>query len=204
MRKLSMLVVPGLVAMTLAAAPVLSSAYAAGSDEPSSPPKSDSSSKKGKKKSSSISDPKFLAAYRTAYTTIYDNHDYTGAIGQLKSLERDDVADVANLIGYSYRKIGDYQSSQDLLRAGAQGRSEPRPHLAVLRPLAARAGQPRAGAVSPEQDRLARRHRQLRISLARRRARQADRRDARLLRQRIFERHERAQPLGLCPFCFLG
>ena len=112
MRKLSMLVVPGLVAMSLAAAPVLSSAYAAGSDEPSSPPKSDSSSKKGKKKSSSVSDPKFLAAYRTAYTTIYDNHDYTGAIDQLKSLKRDDVADVANLIGYSYRKLGDYRSSK--------------------------------------------------------------------------------------------
>lgn len=112
MRKLSMLVVPGLVAMTLAAAPVLSSAYAAGSDEPSSPPKSDSSSKKGKKKSSSVSDPKFLAAYRTAYVAIYDNHDYTGAIDQLKSLKRDDVADVANLIGYSYRKLGDYQSSK--------------------------------------------------------------------------------------------
>ncbi|MBR0708444.1 tetratricopeptide repeat protein [Bradyrhizobium liaoningense] len=112
MRKLSMLVLPGLVAMTLAAAPVLSSAYAAGSDEPSSPPKSDSSSKKGKKKSSSVSDPKFLAAYRTAYTAIYDNRDYTSAIGQLKSLKRDDVADVANLIGYSYRKLGDYQSSK--------------------------------------------------------------------------------------------
>lgn len=113
MRRLSMLVVPGLVAMSLAAAPVLSSAYAAGGDEPSSPPKSDTSTKKGKKKkSSSVSDPKFLAAYRTAYTTIYDNHDYAGAIDQLKSLGRDDVADVANLIGYSYRKLGDYQSSK--------------------------------------------------------------------------------------------
>lgn len=113
MRRLSMLVVPGLVAMSLAAAPVLSSAYAAGGDEPSPPPKSDTSTKKGKKKkSSSVSDPKFLAAYRTAYTTIYDNHDYAGAIDQLKSLGRDDVADVANLIGYSYRKLGDYQSSK--------------------------------------------------------------------------------------------
>ncbi|QQO22721.1 tetratricopeptide repeat protein [Bradyrhizobium diazoefficiens] len=113
MRRLSMLVVPGLVAMSLAAAPVLSSAYAAGGDEPSSPPKSDTSTKKGKKKkSSSVSDPKFLAAYRTAYTTIYDNHDYAGAINQLKSLGRDDVADVANLIGYSYRKLGDYPSSK--------------------------------------------------------------------------------------------
>ncbi|OAF20120.1 MULTISPECIES: tetratricopeptide repeat protein [Bradyrhizobium] len=112
MRRLSMLLVPGLVSMTLAAGPVLTSAYAAGSDDPSPPPKSDSSSKKSKKKSSSISDPKFLAAYRTAYTTIYDRHDYTGAIDQLKSLKRQDVADVANLIGYSYRKLGDYQQSK--------------------------------------------------------------------------------------------
>lgn len=111
MRKLSMLLVPGLVSMALAAGPVLTSAYAAGSDEPT-PPKSDTSTKKSKKKSSSVSDPKFLAAYRTAYTTIYDGHDYTGAIDQLKSLKRDDVADVANLIGYSYRKLGDYQSSK--------------------------------------------------------------------------------------------
>ncbi|MDD1534661.1 MULTISPECIES: tetratricopeptide repeat protein [unclassified Bradyrhizobium] len=112
MRRLSMLVMPGLVAMSLAAAPVLSSAYAAGGDSPSPPPSSDSSTKKGKKKSSSVNDPKLLAAYRIAYTAIYDNHDYTGAIGQLKSLKRDDVADVANLIGYSYRKLGDYQSSK--------------------------------------------------------------------------------------------
>ena len=113
MRKLSMLLVPGLVSMALAAGPVLTSAYAAGSDEPS-PPKSDSGStkKEKKKKSSSVSDPKFLAAYRTAYTTIYDKHDYTDAISQLKQLKRDDVADVANLIGYSYRKLSDYQSSK--------------------------------------------------------------------------------------------
>ena len=203
MRKLSTLLVPGLVAMTLAAGPALTSAYAAGGDTPSSPPSSDTSTKKGKKKSSSVSDPKFLAAYRTAYTTIYDNHDYTGAIGQLKSLKRDDVADVANLIGYSYRKLGDYQVVEDLLRAGAEGRSEPRPHLAVLRPLAARAGQPRAGAVSPEQARLARRHRQLRISLARRRARQADRARRSFTKTlRIFERSERAQPQGCARFAF--
>ena len=111
MRKLSMLLVPGLVSVALAAAPVLTSAYAAGSDDPSPPPKSDTSSKK-KKKSSSVSDPKFLAAYRAAYTTIYDRHDYASAIDQLKALKRDDVADVANLIGYSYRKLGDYRQSQ--------------------------------------------------------------------------------------------
>lgn len=111
MRRLAMLLVPGVVAMALAAAPVLTSAYAAGSDEPSPPPKSDTSTKK-KKKTSSVSDPRFLAAYRAAYTTIYDRHDYTSAIDQLKALHRDDVADVVNLIGYSYRKLGDYKLSQ--------------------------------------------------------------------------------------------
>ncbi len=34
------------------------------------------------------------------------------AIGQLKALGRDDVADVANLIGYSYRKLKDYDQSK--------------------------------------------------------------------------------------------
>ncbi len=110
MRKLSMLLIPGVVTLALAAGPALTSAYANGSDDPS-PPKSDTSGKK-KKKTSSISDPKFLAAYRTAYTTIYDRHDYADAITQLKALARNDVADVANLIGYSYRKLGDYKQSQ--------------------------------------------------------------------------------------------
>jgi tetratricopeptide (TPR) repeat protein len=110
MRKFSMLLIPGVVTLALAAGPVLTNAYANGSDAPS-PPKSDTSAKK-KKKSSSVSDPKFLAAYRAAYTTIYDHHDYTDAIAQLKALERNDVADVANLIGYSYRKLGDYKQSQ--------------------------------------------------------------------------------------------
>ena len=110
MRKLSMFLIPGTVALALVAGPVLTSAYANGSDDPS-PPKSDTSGKK-KKKSSSVSDPKFLAAYRTAYTTIYDRHDYSSAIEQLKALDREDVADVANLIGYSYRKLGDYKLAQ--------------------------------------------------------------------------------------------
>ncbi|MGA7810558.1 tetratricopeptide repeat protein [Bradyrhizobium sp.] len=87
-------------------------AYASGSDTPSAPSSSSTKEKKKGDKSSSIEDPKFLAAYRTAYTTIYDRADYTSAIDQLKALGRDDVADVANLIGYSYRKLGNYQLSQ--------------------------------------------------------------------------------------------
>jgi len=110
MSKFAKLLMPAVISMTLVAVPTLQSAYANGGDTPS-PPKSDSSGKK-KKKSSSVSDPRFLAAYRTAYATIYDHHDYANAIQQLKALDRDDVADVANLIGYSYRKLGDYKLSQ--------------------------------------------------------------------------------------------
>ena len=56
--------------------------------------------------------PRSRAGYRAAYATIYDRHDYAAAIEQLKALGRDDSAAVANLIGYSYRKLGDYKVSQ--------------------------------------------------------------------------------------------
>src|SRR6516164_2231067 len=62
--------------MAVTAAPLFTKAYAAGSDTPSPPPASDTKEKKKGNKSSSIEDPKFLAGYRTAYTTIYDRHDY--------------------------------------------------------------------------------------------------------------------------------
>src|SRR5450755_2570674 len=105
-----------MLSTALVSGPVLK-AYAAGGDTPSAPPASDTKAsdtkhKKKGDKSSSIEDPKFLAGYRTAYTTIYDRHDYASAIEQLKALGQDDRADVANLIGYSYRKLGDYKLSQ--------------------------------------------------------------------------------------------
>ncbi|HEY0220318.1 MAG TPA: tetratricopeptide repeat protein [Afipia sp.] len=97
---------------------VANGAYAAGSDTPSPPKDTKSDSKappKDSKKNdtrSSVDDPQFLTDYRAAYTTIYDRHDYAAAIVQLKALGRDDVADVANLIGYSYRKLKDYDQSK--------------------------------------------------------------------------------------------
>ena len=63
-------------------------------------------------KQSSIDDPSFAQGYRAAYATIYDRKDYAAAIEQLKSLGHDDHPNVANLIGYSYRKLGDYKLSQ--------------------------------------------------------------------------------------------
>jgi tetratricopeptide (TPR) repeat protein len=95
--------------MALIAVPLLTPAHAAGGGNPS-PPASDSNKKK--KKSSSIEDSRFVEGYRAAYATIYDRNDYASAIGQLKALGQDDRADVANLIGYSYRKLGDYKVSQ--------------------------------------------------------------------------------------------
>ncbi|NVN88704.1 MAG: tetratricopeptide repeat protein [Rhodopseudomonas sp.] len=100
--------------VAVVAAPMLSPAKAAGGESPT-PPASDDKSTKDKKtpkKSSGLEDPAFLAGYRNAYATIYDRGDYAGAIAQLKALGADDRADVANLIGYSYRKLGDYKVSQ--------------------------------------------------------------------------------------------
>jgi tetratricopeptide (TPR) repeat protein len=99
-----------LFSMALIAVPLLTSAHASGGDNPA-PPASDSKKEK-KDKSSSIDGDRFVAGYRAAYATIYDRNDYATAIGQLKALGQDERADVANLIGYSYRKLGDYKVSQ--------------------------------------------------------------------------------------------
>ena len=98
-----------MLSLTLVAAPVVTVVYAAPDNDPPPP--------KDKKKKSSEARPStqqtaFASGYRAAYATIYDRHDYASAIEQLKALGRDDNAAVANLIGYSYRKLGDYKVSQ--------------------------------------------------------------------------------------------
>jgi tetratricopeptide (TPR) repeat protein len=75
-------------------------------------PRSSHRGKKAPDKQSLFDDPAFAKGYRDAYATIYDRHDYTGAIEQLRALGHDDFANVANLIGYSYRKLGDYRASK--------------------------------------------------------------------------------------------
>ena len=101
----------------LVAVPLVTPAKAAGGGGggPSPPAEGSKEVKKAKKKNGKVSfidDPSFIEGYRTAYATIYDRNDYASAIGQLKALGHDDRADVANLIGYSYRKLGDYKVSQ--------------------------------------------------------------------------------------------
>ena len=97
--------------LAFVSAPVITSVYAAPDNDAPAP----SPAKKGKKKSEAAPGKdyaKFAEGYRAAYTTIYDRHDYAGAIDQLKALGHDDTAAVANLLGYSYRKLGDYKLAQ--------------------------------------------------------------------------------------------
>jgi Tetratricopeptide repeat len=118
-------VILGMFVVALIVAPPVIPAFAAGGADPpaTEPPppaksapmgshKSKSKSKKKGSKQSSNARALFVQGYRTAYETIYDRHDYATAIRQLKALDHDDLADVANLIGYSYRKLGDYRLSQ--------------------------------------------------------------------------------------------
>ena len=112
------------LAVPFAASPPGSALAAGGGGDPPSaaPPPPDTRSapagrttqkpKKKPNKQSSVEDPAFASGYRAAYATIYDRNDYAAAIDQLKALGHDDHANVANLIGYSYRKLGDYRLSQ--------------------------------------------------------------------------------------------
>jgi len=79
---------------------------------PQPPAKRTTQKNKKKDKESNLSDPAFANGYRAAYATIYDRNEYAEAIDQLKALGHDDHPNVANLIGYSYRKLGDYKLSQ--------------------------------------------------------------------------------------------
>jgi tetratricopeptide (TPR) repeat protein len=102
-----------ILSLALAAAPVFTAVYAAPDNDPPTPPPPT----KGKKAKKSevrpgVEETAFAKNYRAAYATIYERNDYTAAIEQLKALGHDDVAAVANLIGYSYRKLGDYKVSQ--------------------------------------------------------------------------------------------
>src|SRR4030081_266849 len=98
--------------MALVAAPVITTVYAAPDNDAPPPSSTKSKKKKTSEVSPSIEDAAFAKGYRAAYATIYDRNDYASAIEQLKALGHDDIAAVANLIGYSYRKLGDYKVSQ--------------------------------------------------------------------------------------------
>jgi len=89
--------------------------YAMGTDNP--PPPTDDGKKK-KKKNNAIerqqqqqADAKFLRDYRAAREMILAGN-YEGGIKAMHALGHDEHPDVANYIGYAYRKLGDYKDSQ--------------------------------------------------------------------------------------------
>jgi tetratricopeptide (TPR) repeat protein len=88
------------------------SAYPPSSYPKRSGNKANHAPKAKKAKQSLFDDPAFAHGYRAAYSAVYDRTDYASAIEQLKTLGHDDHPNVANLIGYSYRKLGDYRQSQ--------------------------------------------------------------------------------------------
>jgi len=110
MKKYAKLLMLGLFSIALAAGPVVTSVYAAPDSDP--PPADGKKKKKSSELRTGTEYAAFAAGYRAAYAAIYDRGEYASAIEQLKTLHRDDNAAVANLIGYSYRKLGDYKVSQ--------------------------------------------------------------------------------------------
>jgi tetratricopeptide (TPR) repeat protein len=58
------------------------------------------------------SDREFNEGFWAAYNLIYKDHDYAAGIAKLRSLGHDDTADVANLVGYSSRKLGRYDDAK--------------------------------------------------------------------------------------------
>jgi len=87
-----------------AAAPKLDTAPPDPNANPAPPPKEKAVKKK--KAPEKKSERPFIDGYRTAYDLVYKQRNYADAIDALRALGRDDHPDVANLIGFSSRKLG--------------------------------------------------------------------------------------------------
>lgn len=76
------------------------------------PGKKSTKQKQAPKKKDERSDLQFIDGYRAAHAMIYRQDDFAGGIAKLRSLGRDDHPDVANLIGFSSRKLGRYDDAK--------------------------------------------------------------------------------------------
>ncbi len=92
--------------------------YAMGGDDKPAPPADDCKKKKTKKCNNAIEQQQqqqayeqFLRGYRNARLVILAGN-YPGGLAAMRALGHDDNADVANYIGYAYRKLGNYQASK--------------------------------------------------------------------------------------------
>jgi tetratricopeptide (TPR) repeat protein len=114
LRTIGIFAAAALLATALGFKPV--AGYAMGTEEPTPP--TDDGDKKKKKKSNLIeqqeqqlAQEKFLRDYRAARQMILAGN-YQVGIAAMHALGRDEHPDVANYIGYSYRKIGNYDQSK--------------------------------------------------------------------------------------------
>jgi tetratricopeptide (TPR) repeat protein len=112
--RLGTLAVASLFALSLG----VGAAIAAGEPDPrpSSPPPSKSSgepkAKTGaKKKKDQKTEQEFRNQYRAAYALVQDGK-YAEAFAAFKAMDEDDHPDVANYLGYTARKLGNYDLSK--------------------------------------------------------------------------------------------
>src|SRR5687767_9438144 len=114
--RLGTLAVASLFALSLG----IGSVFAAGEPDPrptspsagsgsGSPPKAKSGSKNKKKEQKS--EQEFRNQYRAAYALVQDGK-YAEAFAAFKAMDEDDHPDVANYLGYTARKLGDYELSK--------------------------------------------------------------------------------------------
>jgi tetratricopeptide (TPR) repeat protein len=122
--RLETVITGALVGLALSIAPVL----AVGDPEPPPaaaapapahpPPAANSKSNSGmstqktrKKKNDQQSQQEYIDGYKAARALVLDGK-YEDAIQAFRALGHDDSAEVANYVGYAYRKIGDYELSK--------------------------------------------------------------------------------------------
>lgn len=77
--------------------------------KPAAGPKESTGTKKKKKEQKS--EQEFRDGYRAAYALVQAG-DYQAAFAAFKALDADDTPDVANYMGYTARKLGDYELSK--------------------------------------------------------------------------------------------
>ncbi len=111
------LIAAGVLALALAISPNLASAVDSPmpTPEPAPQPAPKGPAKTQKKKppkQQKQSEQQFIDGYKAAHATIYQRHDYGAGIAMLHALNRDDHPDVANLLGYTSRKLGHYDDAK--------------------------------------------------------------------------------------------
>src|SRR6185295_16408937 len=112
-KRLGTLAVASLFALSLGVGSVL----AAGEPDPrpTNPPSKSGGEPKAKtgskKKKDQKSEQEFRNQYRAAYALVQDGK-YAAAFAAFKAMNEDDHPDVANYLGYTARKLGDYDLSK--------------------------------------------------------------------------------------------